>query len=140
MQRCPGHWGVSSKTVGKWRDRFVAEGEAGLVDRSSRPHHSPTRLSGAEEAAIIALRRRRLSGPGIARELGRPVSTVGAVLRRHGLGRLSALNPRPPVVRYQRERPGELIHIEAGSEVSIVNYRRHPLLRCRVDGFWRAQP
>ena len=53
-----------------------------------------------------------MSGPAIARHLGRPVSTVGVVLRRHGLGRLAALDARPPVRRYQRERPGELVHID----------------------------
>jgi transposase InsO family protein len=63
-------------------------------------------------AEIERLRRQRLSGPQIARRLGRPLSTVGAILRRLGLGRLAALEPRPPVVRYQRERPGELIHLD----------------------------
>jgi transposase InsO family protein len=104
--------GVDPGTVRKWRDRFAAEGEAGLSDRSSRPHHSPDRLSEQEEAAILALRRDRLSGPAIARRLARPVSTIGVVLRRHGLGRLSALDPRAPVTRYEREQPGELIHID----------------------------
>ena len=104
--------GVDPGTVRKWRRRFAAEGEAGLADRSSRPHHSPDRLGEQEEAAILALRRDRLSGPAIARRLARPVSTIGVVLRRHGLGRLSALDPRPPVTRYEREQPGELIHID----------------------------
>jgi transposase-like protein len=104
--------GVDPKTVRKWRQRYVAEGEAGLVDRSSRPHHSPTRLSASTEAAIEALRRQWLSGPAIARELGRPVATIGGVLRRLGLGRLAALDPKPPVTRYQREQPGELLHID----------------------------
>jgi transposase InsO family protein len=104
--------GVDPKTVRKWRDRFAAEGEAGLRDRPSRPHASPRRLEGTEAAAIEALRRERLSGPAIARRLGRPVSTVGAVLRRLGQGRLPPLEPRPPVVRYERERPGELIHLD----------------------------
>ena len=104
--------GVDPKTVRKWRQRHAAEGAAGLVDRSSRPHHSPTRLSAPAEAAIEALRRQRRSGTAIARELGRPVATVGRVLRRLGLGRLSALDPKPPVIRYQREQPGELLHID----------------------------
>ena len=104
--------GVDPGTVRKWRDRFASEGEAGLADRSSRPHHSPDRLNKQDEAVILALRRDRLSGPAIARRLARPVSTIGVVLRRHGLGRLSALNPRPPVTRYEREQPGELIHID----------------------------
>jgi transposase InsO family protein len=98
--------------VRKWRDRFAAEGEPGLRDRSSRPHRSPTRLAAAIEAEIEALRRQRLSGPAIARQLGRPVSTVGVILRRLGLGRLAALDPPRQVIRYQRERPGELIHLD----------------------------
>ena len=104
--------GVDAKTVRKWRRRDTAEGDAGLADRSSRPHHSPTRLSAPAEAEIETLRRQRLSGPAIAQRLNRPVSTVGTVLRRLGLGRLAALDPKPPVIRYQREHPGELIHID----------------------------
>jgi transposase InsO family protein len=104
--------GTSPRTVRKWRDRFAAEGELGLRDRSSRPHRSPTRLSAAAEAEIETLRRQRLSGPAIARQLGRPVSSVGAVLRRIGLGRLAALDPPRQIIRYERERPGELIHID----------------------------
>ena len=104
--------GVTAKTVRKWRDRFDAEGATGLIDRSSRPHHSPNRLDTLAEEEIVALRRRRMTGPAIARTLGRPLSTVGVVLRRRALGRLAALDPRPPVIRYERERPGELIHID----------------------------
>jgi transposase InsO family protein len=104
--------GVDPKTVRKWRDRFVAEGEAGLRDRSSRPHRCPTRLGEEAEAEIERLRRDRLSGPSIARQARRPVSTVGVVLRRLGLGRLQALDPKPHTLRYERERPGELIHID----------------------------
>lgn len=105
--------GVCDRTVRKWRDRFACEGEAGLADRSSRPHRSPARLPEAAEAEIEGLRRQRLSGPAIARRLARPVSTIGAVLRRLGLGRLAALEPPVPVIRYQRDRPGELIHIDS---------------------------
>jgi hypothetical protein len=63
-------------------------------------------------AEIERLRRERLSGPAIARQARRPVSTVGAWLRRLGLGRLSTLDPKPPVIHYEREKPGELIHID----------------------------
>jgi transposase InsO family protein len=105
-------FGVDPKTVRKWRDRYAAEGEAGLCDRSSRPRHSPSRLCVEAEAEIEALRRKRLSGPAIARCLGRPASTIGLVLRRLGLAKLAALDPRPAVIRYERERPGELIHID----------------------------
>jgi transposase-like protein len=104
--------GVTDRTVRKWRDRFAAEDEAGLRDRSSRPHRSPSRLGTDQHAAIEGLRRQRLSGPAIARRLGLPVSTVGAALRRLGLNRLAALEPRPPVIRYERDHPGELIHID----------------------------
>ena len=121
IERLQGGWtvpavaaalGVDPKTVRKWRDRYAAEGAAGLRDRSSRPHHSPTRLDAGVAAEIEALRRQRLSGPAIARRLGRPVSTIGAVLRRRGLGRLASLEPRPPVIRYERAHPGELIHLD----------------------------
>jgi transposase InsO family protein len=104
--------GVTGKTVRKWRDRCAAAGAAGLSDRSSRPHHSPTRLDSQAEDEIEALRRSRMTGPAIARRLRRPVSTIGVVLRRRGLGRLTAVDPRPPIIRYQRDRPGELIHID----------------------------
>ena len=85
--------GVTPKTVRKWRAGHALEGEAGLADRWSRPHHSPTRLGEAAQAEILALRRQRLSGPAIARRLGRPVATVGLVLRRHRLGRLKRSTP-----------------------------------------------
>ncbi len=103
-------FGVDPTTVRKWQGRFAAEGEAGLADRSSRPRRSPTRLDGTAQAEIVALRRQRLSGPAIARWLGRPIATVGLALRRRGLNRLAALDPKPRPIRYQRERPGELIH------------------------------
>jgi transposase InsO family protein len=105
-------FGVCPATVRKWRDRFAAEGAEGLRDRSSRPLHCPSRLSTETTAAIEALRRLRLSGPAIARQLGMAVSTVGLELRRLGLGRLRALDPRPAVIRYEREHPGELLHLD----------------------------
>lgn len=104
--------GVTPKTVRKWRARFAAEGEAGLRDRSSRPLRCPTRLSSETTAQIEVLRRQRRSSPAIARALGLPVSTVGLELRRLALGRLRTLDPRPEIIRYEREHPGELIHID----------------------------
>jgi transposase InsO family protein len=106
-------FGVDGKTVRKWRERYRTEGVSGLADRSSRPRSSPSRLSTFVEHVIEALRRERLSGPAIARRLGRPVSTVAKVLHRRGLGQLKALDPVVPVIRYERERPGELIHIDS---------------------------
>ena len=104
-------FGVSERTVRKWLARWQAGGEPALNDRSSAPVR-PRRLAPAQVAAIEALRRQRLTSPVIARRLGLPLSTVGGVLRRLGLGRLKRLDPPAPVVRYQRQRPGELVHID----------------------------
>ena len=112
VARVAAAFGVTVRTVRKWRERHAEEGLAGLRDRSSRPHVSPRRLDEATEAAILALRRQRLSGPAIAHRLGRPIATVGLVLRRHGLNRLTALDAKPEIVRYQRERPGDMIDLD----------------------------
>jgi transposase InsO family protein len=104
--------GVSERRACKWLARWRGGGERALHDRSSAPARCPTRLPADVVAAIERLRRQRLSGPQIARRLGRPVATVGLVLRRQGLGRLAALEPKPPVVRYQRANPGELLPID----------------------------
>ena len=104
--------GVSQRTAYKWLARYRTGGEAALHDRGSTPERSPRRTHEATVADIERLRRERLSGPRIARRLGLPVSTVGAVLRRLGLGRLKTLDERPEIVRYERATPGELIHID----------------------------
>lgn len=106
-------FGVSARTVWKWVQRYRAEGRDGLRDRTSRPHHSPRQLAPALERQLARRRTQRQSGPQIADALGLPLSTVGDVLRRLGLGRLPPLHARPPVVRYEREHPGELLHIDA---------------------------
>jgi transposase-like protein len=112
VSRVAASLGIAPRTVRKWRDRFVAEGADGLRDRSSRPHRSPARLPPETAARIEALRRQRRSGPAIARALGLPGSTVGLALRRLGLGRLAALDPKPATIRYEREHAGELIHLD----------------------------
>jgi transposase InsO family protein len=105
--------GVSMRTAYKWLARYRAGGGTALHDRSSAPGRCRHRLAQATVAAIERLRRaERMSGPAIARELDLPRSTVGAVLRRLGLGRLSALDRKPPARRYERAAPGELIHID----------------------------
>ena len=104
--------GVSERTAHKWLARYRAGGAIALCERNSRPGRSPRRTPPGTAAAIERLRRERLSGPRIGRRLGLPVSTVGAVLRRLGLGRLKALDERPEIVRYERAAPGELIHID----------------------------
>lgn len=104
--------GVCPRTVRKWVDRYQAEGLAGLQDRSSRPDRlrQPTPQETIDR--IEALRRQRMTGKAIAAETGVSTATVSRVLRRLGLNRLSALEPAEPPRRYQRERPGELIHID----------------------------
>jgi transposase InsO family protein len=104
--------GVSRPTVRKWLGRYLAEGEPGLRDRSSRPKRSPRSISPGKALAIVELRRRRLTQARIAASLGVSKSTVGRVLKRAGLSRLSDLEPSAPVVRYEHERPGDLIHLD----------------------------
>ena len=111
-RRVAAELGISERTVRKSLARWRAGGEPALIDRSSAPARSPSRLPREITDAIERLRRQRLTEPQIARKLEQPIATVGLVLRRLGLGRLAALEPRPPAVRYQRERPGELIHID----------------------------
>jgi transposase-like protein len=104
--------GVCPRTVRKWVDRYRREGLAGLSDRSSRPHHlyRPTPQAVVEQ--IETLRRQRRPGKQIAAELRVSPATVSRVLKRLGLNRMSALEPAAPVRRYEREKPGEIIHID----------------------------
>lgn len=104
--------GVCPRTVRKWVKRYEAEGLAGLADRSSRPRrlYRPTPQAVVER--IETLRRERLTGKAIAAETGVSPATVSRVLKRLGLNKLSALEPAEPVRRYERETPGELIHID----------------------------
>ena len=114
--------GVSRKCVKTWVDRFASDGEAGLVDRSSRPHRTPSRTPEQLEQRIVELRRRERRGPDwIGAELGVPARTVSRVLARHGVPRLASLDPitgdvirasNVTAIRYERERPGELVHMD----------------------------
>ena len=104
--------GVCPRTARKWLDRFRAEGLAGLQDRSSRPHRLREPTPAATIAAIEAQRRQRFTGQQIARDLAVSPATVSRVLRRLGLNRIASLEPAAPVRRYERETPGELIHID----------------------------
>jgi transposase InsO family protein len=104
--------GISRRTGYRWMARQRIEGKSGLRDRSSRPHRIPHRTGVARVRRIEALRRRRLTGITIARRLDMPRSTVAAVLKRLGLARLASLDPKPPVRRYEREQPGELVHLD----------------------------
>ena len=100
------------KTVSKWVDRFLADGVAGLEDRSSRPRSMPNKTPDALCDAVEALRRRRYTQAHIARELGLSQSTVSGILKARSLSLLSALEPQPPRPRYERQTPGEIIHID----------------------------
>jgi transposase InsO family protein len=104
--------GVSERTCGKWVRRYRADGEAGLLDRSSEPKRVPHRTPEDRVAVIAALRRLRMTGAEISMCLAMPLSTVSAVLLRIGLGKLSRLDPPEPPNRYERARPGELLHID----------------------------
>ena len=104
--------GASASTVYKWQRRFRAEGLAGLLDRSSRPKASPNRTPDGVEAKVLALRKERRIYHRIAAEVGVSRATVGRILTRHGLNRWRDLEPAEPVRRYERDRPGEMIHID----------------------------
>lgn len=129
--------GISRKCVKTWLDRFAAQGEAGLRDRSSRPRTCPRRTPAQVEQQIINLRRRERRGPDwIGAELGVPARTVSRVLARHRLPRLAVLDPitgqvikasKTTAVRYERARPGELVHMDVKK-----------LARIPAGGGWRA--
>jgi transposase InsO family protein len=122
---------VDAKTVRKWRDRFLAEGEPGLQDRSSRPRRSPNRTPRSVRREVIRLRKKRRWGADrIGHQVGLATSTVQRTLHLAGLGRLDrgdrATNAEP-VHRYQRDRPGELVHVDIKKIAAIPN-----------GGGWRA--
>lgn len=114
--------GVSRKCVKKWIDRYAAEGEAGLVTRSSRPHTMPTRTSDEVEQKVLAARAEYRDGPDVlGPKVGVPARTVSRILRRHGVAYLRELDPitgavirssKQTAVRYERDRPGELVHMD----------------------------
>jgi len=104
--------GVCPRTAHKWLARFKAEGIAGLKDRSSRPHRLRKPTPAAIVAKVEVLRRQRFTGKQIAADLGISPATVSRILNRLGLNRIQALEPAAPVCRYERDHPGELIHID----------------------------
>ncbi len=114
--------GVSRQCVSHWITRFLTEGEDGLCDRSSRPHTSPTRTPALVEAQVLAVRERQRRGQDwIGPELGIPARTVSRILRRHQVRYLHELDPltgqvirsgKTTALRYERDRPGELVHMD----------------------------
>jgi transposase InsO family protein len=137
--------GISVRTARKWLARWRAEGEPGLLDRSSAPRTVANKTDARTVELIAALRRLRLSGPQIAELIDRPLSTVGAVLKRIGMGRLGRLG-LAPVVRYERSRPGELIHtdikklgrITGGAGKRVTGIARNQR-RARTDAAGKAR-
>lgn len=104
--------GVTPPTARKWLGRYLAEGESGLADASSRPKRSPRAIQPATALLIVELRRRRMLQARIAQSVGISESTVSRVLARAGLSKLADLEPREPIQRYEHEAPGDLLHID----------------------------
>jgi transposase InsO family protein len=130
-----GH-GVSVPTARKWVGRYLAQGEAGLRDASSRPAVSPRSIAPATALAIVELRRRYLTHSAIAGSLGLSASTVGRVLRRAGLARWSDLAPSEPVLRYEHAHPGDMVHIDTKKlgRIERMSHRVTGNRRDSVDG------
>jgi transposase len=135
---------VSERTASKWVCRYRAEGESGLLDRSSAPRSVANRTDERRVEAIAALRRLRFTGPEIAQLLGMALSTVSGILTRIGMGRLGRLGLEP-AQRYERQRPGELLHIdvkklgriEGGAGHRVTGRRRYTGSRTDAEGFRR---
>jgi transposase InsO family protein len=127
---------VSARTVWKWLARFRTEGAAGLVDRSSRPRRLARSRPRHQHRQIRRRRRQHWSSLRIARHYRLPVSTVVTALRRQGLHRLARLEPPRPVVRYERARPGELLHLDVKKlgRIGRVGHRIHGDRRARARG------
>ena len=114
--------GVSRQCAHRWIARFDAEGDSGLANRSSRPHHSPTRTSARVEAKVLRARKEHRCGPlGLAHRTGVPAATCGRILRRHNVALLADCDPITGVViratratgrRYEHEHPGQLVHVD----------------------------
>jgi transposase InsO family protein len=122
---------TTPKTVAKWVDRFQAEGVAGLRDRSSRPHSLPSQIPRATADAVERLRRERKTQQHIAGALAVSRASVSRILKRRGLSLLSSLEPQQPRPRYERHKPGEIIHIDIKklARFNAVGHRitgRHP--------------
>jgi transposase IS481 family protein len=136
--------GVSGRTCSKWVARYRTEGEAGLVDRSSAPKAVANRTDERVIAVIAALRRIRFTGPEIAELLGRPLSTVSGILARIGMGKLGRLGLES-AQRYERQRPGELVHIdvkklgriERGAGHRVTGKRHYRRTRTDAEGHRR---
>ncbi len=129
---------VSVRCARKWVGRYRAEGEVGLLDRSSAPATVTNRTCERRVAAIAALRRLRFTGPEIAETLLMPLSTVSGILQRIGMGRLGRLGLEP-AERYERDRPGELVHIDVKKLGRIARPGHRVLGRQSAGGRYRRR-
>jgi transposase InsO family protein len=123
---------VSERTARKWVARFRSQGRAALCDRSSRPRRSPRQTPPAQVAVVLALRRLRMPAFQIARECALSKATVSRILRRHCLHRLALLDPPLPARRYQRQLPGELIHLDI-KKLARIEHPSHQVTGNRRD-------
>ena len=134
--------GVTRRTASKWKARYREAGEAALVDRSSRPRRSPRQTHPAVVDQILKLRRRRHTGLQIAARVGSSTSTVARILARQGLSLLRNLDPKPAVCRYQRDHPGELVHIDIKKlgRIKLIGHRITGDRRRRARGVDLRRP
>lgn len=128
--------GISIRTVYKWLARHRAERKRGLMDRTSRPATVPHATTPARRELIVKLRASRMTGAQIARRLKMPRATVARVLSRSGLGRLKPIEASEPIVRYERKRAGELMHLDIKKlgKIGRVGHRIHGDRTTRVRG------
>src|SRR6266480_6349542 len=134
LSRAAACFHVTAKTAAKWIRRYQQEGETGLRDRSSRPHHSPRATSSSRVVLVIELRRQHRPAYHIARTTGLSPATVSRILRRVRLSRWRDLHPAPPVVRYEHPFPGDLLHLD------IKGLSRFQQVSIRGDGRRRGRP
>ena len=132
--------GISQRSACKWLKRFRDEGEAGLADRSSAPRRRPTRTAPERVEAILALRELRFTAAEIAETLGMAHSTVSAVLKRHGKGRLARPDADEPERRYERARPGELVHVDVKKLGKVAGVGHRITGQRRVGGGHQRGP
>ena len=128
--------GISRRTVYKWLRRFRLEGAAGLADRSSRPHCSPTQLQLEKEHLALELRKKKMTAAKIAAVLHLARSTVARLLQRNGIGRLRLVEPRPEPRSYEWPRPGDLLHVDVKklARIGRPGHRIHGDRRTRFHG------
>ena len=129
---------VTAPTARKWLGRYLASGIEGLKDKSSKPARSPGSIEPATALAIVELRRRRLLQARIAASLGVSISTVSRVLARAGMSKLSDLDPKEPVRRYEHAAPGDMLHIDIKKlgRIERPGHRVTGDRRSRSDAGW----